>query len=359
MVFVSRYRGFLIVLIVLIHTGITYGASGSWYYTEQHDVLWLKVLGTFIGAVAQSFALGAFFFLSAYFLPGSLSHRGVRGLILERAARLLIPLGVYYFVANPLLVTAVVSWGRGTAVPLGPWFGSGPLWFLEALYLFMLVYLAGRLLFPRGLGIPVPRGIPSRRAIMAYIPVAAALGFLVRVIFPIGSDVSNLQPGFFPMYIMLFAVGIKAGREQWLSDIASMPVGLWSLMAGLGLLLFPVLGIAGGALHDTGPFRGGFTWQSAAYALWEAATGTSVFIVTIVIFARSRWVVPGIGESFSGSSYGIYLLHAFVVVLFALAMKDLPIHPALKWIILSVCGVCVPWFATRAVHKVPGLTRIF
>jgi hypothetical protein len=94
-VFVSRYRGFLVVLIVLIHTGITHGASGSWYYTEQHDALWLKVMGTFIGAVAQSFALG-------------------------------------------------------------PWFGSGPLWFLEALYLFMLVYLAGKLVFPRDLGIPMP-----------------------------------------------------------------------------------------------------------------------------------------------------------------------------------------------------------
>lgn len=44
--FLSRYKGFLAVLVVLIHTGISYGAGGGWLFTEQHDVLWLKVLAT-------------------------------------------------------------------------------------------------------------------------------------------------------------------------------------------------------------------------------------------------------------------------------------------------------------------------
>jgi glucan biosynthesis protein C len=359
LLFVSRYRGFLIVLIVLIHTGITYGAAGSWYYTEQNGVLWLKALGTFIGAVAQSFALGAFFFLSAYFLPSSLEHRGPWGLIRERSVRLLIPLGIYSFIANPLLVMAVAAWGRGSPIPLGPWFGTGPLWFVEALYLFMLVYLAGKLLLPRGIGMRAPGGIPSRRAILLYIPVAAALGFLVRTVFPVGSGISNLQPGFFPMYIILFATGIKAGREQWLEDIASVPIGFWAILAGLGLITFPLLGIAGGALHHAAAFLGGFTWQSAAYALWEAATGTALLVVTLVLFSRARWITPGIGESFSSSSYGIYLLHSFFVVLLALAMKGLAVHPAVKWMTLSICGVCLPWLLTLALRRVPGFSRVF
>jgi Acyltransferase family len=359
LLFVSRYRGFLIVLVVLIHTGITYGAAGSWYYTEEHDVLWLKALGTFIGAVAQSFALGAFFFLSAYFLPASLEHRGAWGLIRERSVRLLIPLGSYSFIANPLLVMAVAAWGCGEPLPVGPWFGTGPLWFVEALYLFMLVYLGGKVLLRLDIAFRPKRGIPSRRAILLYIIVAAGLGFFVRTVFPIGRSISNLQPGFFPMYVILFAAGIKAGREQWLEDIASLPTGFWAVLAGLGLFIFPVLGIAGGALHRTGSFLGGFTWQSAAYALWEAATGTALFIVTLVLFSRARWITPGVGESFSSSSYGIYLLHAFVLVLLALAMKDLAVHPAVKWMTLSVCGVCLPWPVTRLLRKVPGFSRIF
>ncbi|HUI70346.1 MAG TPA: hypothetical protein VL354_07470, partial [Spirochaetia bacterium] len=85
----------------------------------------------------------------------------------------------------------------------------------------------------------------------------------------------------------------------------------------------------------------------------------SVFLVTLVIFARARWVVPGIGESFGGSSYAIYLLHTFAVVLLALGMKNLSVHPAVKWIGLSVLGVCLPWAASRALRKVPGFSRVF
>ena len=49
-VFVNRYRGFLVSLVVLIHTSITYGAAGSWYYSEPTDVLWLDVAGTLIAS---------------------------------------------------------------------------------------------------------------------------------------------------------------------------------------------------------------------------------------------------------------------------------------------------------------------
>jgi len=224
--------------------------------------------------------------------------------------------------------------------------------------LFVLLYLAGKLLVPNLRVIELPKGIPSRKAVLLYIAVAAALGFFVRTVFPIGREVFSLPIGSFPMYVILFAAGIKAGREQWFDTIASLPVGLWTGLAGLGFALFPVLGIAPGQTPDPSRFFGGLTWQSAAYALWEAGTGTCVFIVTLVIFARTRWVVPGIGESFGGSSYGIYLLHAFVVILLALGIRNLAIHPAFKWMTLSVCGVCLPWAATGALRKLPGFSRI-
>ncbi len=358
LVFVTRYRGFLIVLIVLIHTGITYGAAGSWYFTDNHDVLWVKLAGTFIGALSQSFALGAFFFLSAYFLPGSLESRGVGAYLRERAIKLLIPLVIYCFVVNPLLVMAVASWGHGKSVGLGPWFGTGPLWFVEALFIFTLAAIAAMKLSP-----PLPHilrrtGIPGTGAIILYILAAAALGFVVRIFCPIGWAVSNLQLGFFPMYVILFGVGLKAGRERWLEDAASVQIGLWSFLACLGLVAFPFVLFLGGASGDARPFLGGLAWQSAAYALWEAMTGTSVFIVTLVLFARARWMVPGAGESFSGSSYGIFLFHGPIIILIALAMRGAAVHPALKWLALSLCGVGLPWALTAGLRRVPGSSRV-
>ena len=122
---------------------------------------------------------------------------------------------------------------------------------MEALFIFTLVYLAVKMI--RGPSRPplLPRGLPSRPLIVTYILVAAALGFAVRLVIPVGQSVHNLQLGFFPMYVMLFAADIKAGNEAW-------------------------------------PFLGGLTWQSGAYALWEAVAGTFLFIVTFVLFARAR-----------------------------------------------------------------------
>lgn len=115
--------------------------------------------------------------------------------------------------------------------------------------------------------------------------------------------------------------------------------------------------------RSPGPWRnplrsGGLTWQSAVYALWEAWTGTSLFLVTLVLFARARWIVPGAGESFSGASYGIYLFHGPVIILPALAMKGLPVPPAPKWAALSLSGVCLPWALTVGLKKLRGFARV-
>ncbi len=143
--FLARYKGFLAVLVVLIHTGISYGAAGGWLFTEQHDVTWLKVFTTCIGTLSQSFVLGAFFFVSAYFLPRSLEKKGPGRFLLDRVLKLGIPYLLYYFLVMPALIT-MAQRAQGRPVPFGPYFESGPLWFIEALFLFSLVYLVVRLI---------------------------------------------------------------------------------------------------------------------------------------------------------------------------------------------------------------------
>jgi hypothetical protein len=136
--FISRYKGLPATLVVLIHTGITYGGIGSWDFVESHEVLWLKVLTTCINC------------------------------------------------------------------------NYGPLWFVEALFLFSLVYVALKLVRrSRGRTLFAP-GFPSRAMIFTYILAAAALGFAARLVFPIGWIFHNLQLGFFPMYIILFAAGMHS-----------------------------------------------------------------------------------------------------------------------------------------------------
>jgi glucan biosynthesis protein C len=357
--FVSRYKGLLISLVVLIHTGITYGAVGGWDFVESHDVLWLKVLTTSINSFAQSFVLGAFFFISAYFLPRSLAKKGPSRFLLDRFIKLGIPYLLYYFLVKPLLVS-LAEWGKGQRpFTLGPYFDSGPLWFIEALFIFTLFYMIMKLIRRSSKPLFLARGIPNRAVILAYIGIAAALGFAARLVFPIGYSIHNLQLGFFPMYIILFAAGIKAGEEGWLEKVREVRIAPWVPIAVTGMVLYLPLMILGGALtNDAVPFLGGLTWQSAAYSLWEAAVGTSLFIITIVLFARRTWRSSGAGSSFGSASYGIFLMHGMVILPLAVGLHFLPLHPALKWIFLSVCGICLPWLLTLMLRKVPGVSRV-
>ena len=359
--FISRYKGLLATLVVLIHTGITYGGVGGWDFVEAHDVLWLAVLTTTINSFSQSFVLGAFFFISAYFLPRSLEKKGPARFLADRLVKLGIPYLLYYFLFMPLLA-ALGGRAMGELVDLRYYFhycNSGPLWFVEALLLFTLIYLIIRLARRSPSRKLFAQGLPGRSAILTYILVAAILGFAVRLVFPIGWTLHNLQLGFFPMYIILFAAGIKAGQEKWLERVAEFRLSPWLPIALTGMVLYLPIMILGGALTNEGkPFLGGATWQAATYALWEAAVGTSLFIITLVLVARRRWRSTGAGASFAGASFGIYLMHAVVIIPLAVAMQPLPLHPALKWILLSASGVCLPWALTLALRKVPGIRRV-
>jgi len=354
--FLGRYKGLLAVLVVLIHTGITYGAVGSWIYGEPHDVMWIKVAATCIGSFSQSFVLGAFFFLSAYFLPRSLAKKGPTRLLIDRAVRLGVPFVLYYFVGQPLLVMAVENLGYGNDIPFGPYFGSGPLWFVEALFVFTAVYVMVWVIRRRrGEPLFLTRGIPSNRVVWAFIGVAALLGFLTRIPFPIGWSIHNQQLGFFPMYVMLFAAGIKAGRENWLDSIASVPLRPWGTLSMAAILVYLPMMIFGGALDDPTPFLGSITWQSGLYAAWEAVAGTSLFITTIVFFSRRRWSGRRVSASFGGASFAIYFFHAFVITLGAIALSRVVIYPPVKWMIIAIAGVCVPWVLSIVLKRIPGV----
>jgi surface polysaccharide O-acyltransferase-like enzyme len=359
--FISRYKGLLATLVVLIHTGITYGGIGGWDLVEAHEVLWLKVLTTAINSFSQSFVLGAFFFISAYFLPRSLEKKGPARFLADRFVKLGIPYLLYYFLVMPLLA-ALGDWAMGEPVDLRYYFhycNSGPLWFVEALLLFTLIYLIIRLARSSPARKLFASGLPGRSAILTYILAAAVLGFSARLVFPIGWSLHNLQLGFFPMYIILFAAGIKAGEERWLERIAEIRLSPWVPIAVVGMILYLPIMILGGALTNEGrPFLGGVTWQAAVYALWEAAVGTSLFIITLVLVARRQWRCTGAGASYAGASFGIYLMHATVIIPLAVAMRSLPLHPALKWILLSLVGVCLPWVLTLVLRKVPGVGRV-
>jgi hypothetical protein len=159
------------------------------------------------------------------------------------------------------------------------------------------------------------------------------------------------------MYIAFFALGVMAGRRGWLEGIERMRIGGWAAAAAVLTVAFPVIMLAGGAGKGAAPFLGGLTWQSAFFAAWEAATGTSLLIVTIVLFARRGGGARGPFLRYAESSFGVYQFHAPVIVVAAALMKGLPLHPALKYVALALVGALVPWGLTELLRLVRPLRK--
>ena len=76
--FVDYLRGALVSLVILHHTAITYGGSGSFYYTEPATDPVASLVLTLLTNFNQAWFLGAFFLLSAYFTPGSFDRKGAK-----------------------------------------------------------------------------------------------------------------------------------------------------------------------------------------------------------------------------------------------------------------------------------------
>src|SRR5271157_4133423 len=92
--FVDHLRAFLIILVIMHHLAITYGASGSFYYHDTTNTLTALLL-TILVTIDQAFFMGLFFLISAYFTPGAYDRKGTGPFLRDRLLRLGIPLLIY------------------------------------------------------------------------------------------------------------------------------------------------------------------------------------------------------------------------------------------------------------------------
>ncbi|MCB9284709.1 MAG: acyltransferase family protein [Lewinellaceae bacterium] len=370
LLFIDNLRTFLISLVLLHHLSITYGAAGSWYYNEAR-LEGLDFLPMLLFVVTnQSFFMGLFFLISAYFTVPSLDRKGAGKFLKDRLIRLGIPILIFFFVLSPLTVFLAVRAGGNTDLSFlnflreGRGFGFGPMWFVEALLLFSLVYLAVRYFSSKKTAetsnsIPLPKdGI-----ILLFALGMGLLSFVVRIWLPVGW---SLQPfGFqfphFVQYISLFMVGLVAYRNNWLEQISFQRGIRWFVAAqGLIFIVFPALfflsGLATGGSSDA--FVGGFHWQSLSYSVWEQVTGVSLIMGLIAIF-RKRWNLQGTtARRLSDSAYAAYLIHPPILVGIALVFRDMHLHPIFKFVLLAPLAWLFVFFLANLVRKLPGLRKV-
>ena len=150
--FVDNLRVALICLVVLHHIVVTYSGLPLWYYIEQPTSPAVGLGLTIFLLVDQAWFMGAFFLLSGYFTPSSYERKGTGAFLRDRLIRLGVPLVVFYFVLQPILLLPAYDDGS-----LAHWYlsaiGSGPLWFVLVLLVLDTAYALTR---------GVTRGRPAR-----------------------------------------------------------------------------------------------------------------------------------------------------------------------------------------------------
>jgi glucan biosynthesis protein C len=384
--FVDNIRWTVIAMVVLMHACVTYSGVGSWFYVERStldigSMLVYYVYQTF----SQAFFMGILFFLAATLVPAAYDKKGFGRFLLDRAIRLGVPSLVFMLIldpatnvirevgtGNPLTRDGFLSGYSGYVLSGRFLSGSGPLWFAVALLVFTVVYGLARLIADalrgpgaRNAAAPLAPRIVSARAVHAAAVGLIALitlgSFLVRLVQPIGTSVLNMQLCFFPQYVVLFVAGLWAGRNGLLQTLPAKAGRTWLWLAiGVGVpAWFLLMGMGGALSGNEAALLGGWHWQTAGYAAWEAffCVAMSLGLITLYrerVNARTR--VTGL---LSYTGFGAYTFHAPILVAVSMALRFMVMYPLLK----TLVAAALAWTASIAfawlVRKIPGVGRMF
>jgi glucan biosynthesis protein C len=369
--FIDNIRVFLTILVLLHHLMITYAHSGGWYYREGQPDFVTDALGNWFCAINQAYFMGLFLLISAYFVPGSYDRKGAWRFFKDRLIRLGIPLALYSWVINPIFV--YILFYQDIQKPFWQFFpkqyfeggsliGQGPLWFVEVLLIFSLVYVLWRLLTSfRPAAANMDTSFPRNRTIALFALLLGVAGFLVRLVFAMDSytfEPLNLQFPFFAQYIALFIVGLIAFRRNWLINLLDQTGRFWVRLSILLILLWPPLVIACGAIQNDTPLKGGWHWQAMAYALWEAFTCVGMCISVIYIFRRSFNLKGKTASFLVPNAYTAYIIHAPVITFLAVWTRNIMLYPLLKWAILAPVAVALCFALSALIRKIPYTNRV-
>lgn len=366
--YIDRLRSLMIALVILHHTAITYGAIGGWFWYElkPSSALSSQILIQFC-TTNQAYFMAFFFFLAAYFTPASLERKGYGQFIGDRFTRLGLPLLGFILVLGPL-TAALAHWGStGRFWETFPYLLQhvilipGPMWFVEVLLIFSLMYCAWRALAggPLAEAKRIPRPFPSTLTLLWTALVTGVAALLLRQVSPVGVVYASFQFAYFAPYVVLFTAGIAAWRYGWLQRLE------WKNAHGIiwiAVLVWPLMSIAvtitnflygGQANYSTG-----FSWPAVLYAMWEPIVAWG-FIAGWLLLAR-RWMnQPSVFWSWvSRRAYTVYIIHPPVLVGVSLLLHGWAAPALVKFGAAGTLAILLSWTLADPLVRLPGVRRV-
>jgi len=92
--------------------------------------------------------------------------------------------------------------------------------------------------------------------------------------------------------------------------------------------------------------------------MWEQILGIAIIIALIVLF-REKYNNQGrLVKAMSAGVYTVYIFHAPIIVLLALALRSINIDPLLKFVLVAPLAVSFCFMLSNYIQKLPVARNI-
>lgn len=350
--FLDNLKWVLTILVILHHAAAIAGLdpigfnlpkvilSAQWQY---------KVLGAF-QENNQSFFMGIFFFVSAFFVVSSYQRKGAILFVSDKFKRLGIPTLIWLFVILPLLSFAVSSnYAVDNIIGLlrTAQIDLGVTWFCWTLIIFNLVWLLLTKLKREKIMVDKPQPIPAIWKILLFGIIMIPLNLLgIYLQHKLGENFLGFHLlGYFPMYIAMFFLGIYSYQFNWINQIefkhAFAGIVLWVLVRAY---LTPTLS---GYDFDAYVALRGFT-----------VIGMTLFLIyafKILFNHKSKWTMV-----LSRTAFAAYVFQIpFLFIMAKIYQPFMSQVPLFNFLVIGLPSVILSFGFGYLICKTPLLKRVF
>jgi len=365
LLFIDNIRVFLTILVLLHHLMITYAGeeAGGWIYYDYRPDTVTAIVARWFTSLNQSYFMGLFLFISAYFVPGAYDRKGAGRFLKDRLIRLGIPLVLYAWIIRPLwyfytfhIPGAYWTWFFSDYLKYFGYIGGGPLWFIEVLLIFACFYALYRQFKPQPVQ-PIPDArFPGSGKIIIFAILLGFVAAIVQIWFPRDTAITelNLQLANFPQYIAMFILGLMAYPRNWFASLPDQTARRWVIVVIL-LSFLPLL-----VGFTANPQVGGtMNFILNLISNWWEAFMCGGMSIAVVYLSRRYFNQQGrLAAWASRNAYAAYLIHEPIIATAALLLSGMIIYPLLKFALMGLVTVPLTFLLSALIRKIPYTDRV-
>ena len=136
-------------------------------------------------------------------------------------------------------------------------------------------------------------------------------------------------------------------------------MGWFTAVLAIGVPVWFVIMVGGGAAQGGSLFTGGLNWPSFAYAFWESFVAIGFSVGLIAFFRKYLNVENGFTRLLASNSFAIYMFHAPVLIAISLLLRSWHGAPLLKFVVVAPVAFATTLAVSSLIlRRIPGLRAV-